>query len=383
MSQPYRVLLVTKSTAGVAEYVRQLVQGMDRSRFSFTVVCLSEGGAEFAAELSKISGVQALSMEMNRYRIDPLSDARVFIHLAKYIRAGDFDLIHAHASKPGYLTRAAAVGTGIPVLYSPHSFSFHQGMNRAKAWFYALLERLAIPFTRFIIAVSNGERELARQYRVGPDSLFIVVHTGIDPKPFSLPVDVSQYKEMLGIPTAAPVVGAVGRLNNQKSPLDFVRMAGIVHQRRPEVHFVWIGAGPLESDARILSQGLGLDSVFHFLGQRQDVPSILRVLNCFVLPSRWEGFSLVILEALASGTPVVATDISGTREAIEHGRNGWLAPVGDCDALAGYVVDILENPDKASAFRAAGRKRIEEEFTTSRMFAALESVYLDAITASK
>ena len=101
------------------------------------------------------------------------------------------------------------------------------------------------------------------------------------------------------------------------------------------------------------------------------------------MPSRWEGFPLVILEALASGTPIVATDIQGTREAIEHGRNGLLAPVGDSEALAGFVVDILENPDKASAFRAAGRKRIDEEFTPSRMFAALESVYLDSITATK
>lgn len=381
MNHPYRILLVTKSTAGVAEYVRQLVRGMDRSKFSFTVACLSEGGPEFAAELSQVSGVQAFSLEMNRYRIAPLSDAKVLFCLARYIRNSDFDLVHAHASKPGYLARVAAIGTGVPVLYSPHGFSFHQGVSHTKAWIYAFLERMVVHLSRFIITVSDGERELARQYQVGSDSLFVVIHTGINPEPFRSAIDISQHKGMLGIPPAAPVVGAVGRLSTQKSPFDFIRMAAIVHQRRPDVHFTWIGAGPLDSDARILSHNLNLDSVFHFAGQRRDVPTLLRILDCFVLPSRWEGFPIVVLEALASGTPVVATDIPGTREAIEHGYNGWLAPVGDYEALAEFVLDILENPDRSSKFKIAGRKRIDEEFVPAKMFSALEAVYLGVIAS--
>ena len=381
MSHPYRIFLVTKSTAGVAEYVRQLVFNMDRSRFSFTVACLSEGGVEFAAELSQIPGVQAFSHDMKRYRIDPLSDAKVFFQLARYIRKGEFDLIHAHASKPGYLARVAAIGTGIPVLYSPHGFSFHQGVSRPKSWIYAFLERLVAPFTRFIITVSDGERELARQYRVGSDSLFVVIHTGINPEPFRSEVEISQQKKMLGIPIAAPVVGAVGRLSVQKSPHDFVQMAAIVHQRQPDVHFMWVGTGPLDSDVRALCHNLGLDSIVHFAGQRKDVPILLQILDCFVLPSRWEGFPIVVLEALASGTPVVATDIPGTREAIEHGRNGWLAPAGDYEALAEFVLDILENPERRSTFAKNGRKRTDEEFVTIKMISALESIYLSAITS--
>lgn len=381
MTKPYRVLLVTKSTAGVAEYIRWLVNGMDRSRFSFTVACLSENGKEFAAELSQVPGVQTFNLDMNRYRIDPFSDAKVFLRLAKSIRAGEYDLVHAHASKPGYLARVAAVGTGIPVLYSPHGFSFHAGVSGYKAQIFAFLERLAAPFTRLIITVSDGERELARRYRVGDDSLFKIVHTGIDARPYRVPVNVPEQKANLNVPVDAPIVGSVGRLSKQKSPIDFVRMAAIVHRYKPDVHFVWIGTGPLEPDVRDLTRELNLATVFHLPGQRQDVPTLLHIMDCLVMTSRWEGFPLVVLEALASDVPIVATDIAGTCEAIENGQNGWLAPVGDADAMAEYVLDILDNPDRAAAFRAHGRKRIDDKFTPARMLSAIESIYLDVLAS--
>jgi glycosyltransferase involved in cell wall biosynthesis len=158
-------------------------------------------------------------------------------------------------------------------------------------------------------------------------------------------------------------------------------MAAIIHQNRPDIYYIWIGSGPLESDARALARELNLDSVMHFLGHRQDVSALLNSMDCFVLPSRWEGFPLVVLEALAADVPVVATDIPGTREAIEHGWNGWLAPAGDCGTMAKYVLDILENPERALSFREAGRKRIDEEFSPKHMFPALESVYLDVLAS--
>jgi glycosyltransferase involved in cell wall biosynthesis len=354
---------------------------MDRSKFSFTVACLSEGSREFAEELSRIPDVQTFNLDMNRYRIDPLSDAKVFCQLAKRIRNGRYDLIHAHASKPGYLARAASVGSGIPVLYSPHGFSFHKGVNRIKAAFYVFLEFLAVPFTRLIITVSNGERELANKYHIGSDSLFVVIHTGIDPRPYRMPVNRSQIKTELGIPETALVIGSVGRLNNQKAPLDFVRMAEIVHRSCPDIHYIWVGSGPLEADVRTLVQELNLETKMHLLGQRQDVPALLNCMDCLVLPSRWEGFPLVVLEALAANVPVVATDISGTREAIKHGWNGWLAPTGDSDAMAKFAIDILENPETAALFRENGCQRIDEEFSPRLMFSALEAVYLDVLAS--
>ena len=317
---------------------------------------------------------------MNRYNVDPISDARVGLQLTKLIRSGQYDLVHAHASKPGFLTRIAAFGTGIPVLYSPHCFAFHAGAGRLTSLVISSLECVAARFTTRIVAVADGERQLARRYHVGRDDQFAVIYTGIDPAPLRQPVDVACLKESLGIPAVAQVIGSVGRLSEQKSPLDFVQMAEVVHRSKSDVHFVWVGDGPLETELRKLSASLHLDSVIHWLGQRKDVPQLLRMFDCFVLTSRWEGFPLVALEAMAADVPVVATDILGTREAIQHGVNGYLAPVGDSETIARFVLDLLADPAKANLFRAESRARIDTEFTRGRMVASIEDLYLEVVS---
>jgi glycosyltransferase involved in cell wall biosynthesis len=375
MNRSVRVLLVTKSTGGVAEYIRWLVQGINRGKFSLLVVCLSENSPEFAEELRQVYDVQAISYAMNRYHVDVISDARVCFQLARLIREHQFDLVHAHASKPGFLARIAALGTGIPVLYSPHCFAFHAGAGRMTILITSFLERLAAFLTTRFVAVSEGERELACQYRVGRQEQIAVIQTGLDPAPYRLPVDIPYLKASLGIPVSAPVIGSVGRLSTQKSPSDFVRVAEAVHRSKPDAHFVWVGDGPLEQDVRNLSASLQLDSTIHWLGQRSDVQKLLHLFDCFILTSRWEGFPLVVLEAMAAGVPVVATNILGTRELIQHGVNGWLAPARDTESLAGLVLDLLTNPGKADAFRQASQARVENEFTRPRMLAMIQNLY--------
>jgi glycosyltransferase involved in cell wall biosynthesis len=375
MKSAMRILLVTKSTGGVAEYIRWLVTGLDKERFLLTVACLSENGPEFAKELHRVYGVQTLSYAMNRYKVDLVSDVRAGLWLARLMRNRKFDLIHAHASKPGFLVRLAALGTHTPVLYSPHCFAFHAGTGKTTRMITSFLERLAAFFTTRFVVVSDGECELARDYRVGKERQFTVINTGIDPLPYRQTVDVARLKNSLGIPASAPIIGSVGRLSDQKSPFDFVRAAEAVHASRPDAHFVWVGDGPLESDVRRLSDSLQLESVMHWLGQRNDVPNLLHLFDCFLLTSRWEGFPLVILEAMAAGVPVVATDIFGTRDAIQHGINGWLAPVGDTESLARFILDLLEDPAKSNLFRSASCARIDREFTRERMIAGLQNLY--------
>jgi glycosyltransferase involved in cell wall biosynthesis len=380
MNEPLRLLLVTKSTGGVAEYVLRLVQGLDGMQFKITVACLSENGPQFAAQLSQIPGVSAFSLDMNRYKVDPFSDTRLLFFLARHLRREQYDLVHAHASKPGFLTRLAAFGTGIPVLYSPHCFAFHDGTNRLTAGIIAAVEGLAARyFTTRIVVIADGERKLARKYHVGSDELFVTVHTGIDPQPYCLVVDKAALKTSLNIPANAPVAGAVGRLSRQKSPLDFVRMAAIVHERLPNVHFVWIGSGELQEAAAGLGVELGLDDVLHFAGQRSDIPALFQIMDCFVLPSAWEGFPIVLLEAMASSIPIVASDIPGSDEAIRSGQDGWLVPAHNWAAMAESVQDLLTNHQRADAFRNSARQRVEQEFSPRTMFDGLSAVYRQVV----
>ncbi len=258
--QPHRLLILTKSTGGIAEYIRWLVSGLDRHSFKITVVCLSENSQEFSQELGETFGIDTIHYGMNRYKVNLLSDSMLGLRLMKLIRTGKFELVHAHGSKPGFLARVAALGTKVPVIYTPHAFAFHAG---AKGWAKSviiILETLAARFTSRFMTVSAGGRDLALQHGVGKREQFTVIRTGIDAAIYRQPVDIAAMKAGLGIPFDAPVIGSVGRLSEQKSPLDFVRVAEASLKSKPDACFLWAGTGPLEEKARKLSMQLGIAS---------------------------------------------------------------------------------------------------------------------------
>lgn len=374
------VFEVVKSTAGVGQYARWLAQGLDRERFRLTYACVSEGGAELARDLNQIPGVQAFSLEMNRYHVDPLGDARLAAHLAQIIRRERFDLIHAHASKPGFLARLAAIGTHIPVIYRPACFAFHDGVAPAKARLIALIERLAARYlTTYIHCVCNDERDLARRYHVGSEQQLVTIYTGIDLQPFDFPVDRAALRAELGVPPTATLVGTVGRLSSQKAPLDFVSAAAQVYAVNPGVHFAWVGSGELEATARKLVEHAGLGAVFHFIGERRDVPRLLQAFDIFVLPSHWEGFSLSVLEAMAARLPVIATRVMGTAEAIVPGENGLLVPLGQPQELAQAMLDLAADPQRIAQYGENSRLRAEQLFTRSRMIDQVAGLYERAV----
>ncbi len=373
---PLRVLEVSKSTGGLGTYMRWLAHGLDRSRFDLTFACLSSGATELAAELARLPGTQTLAWPMDRYKIDPFGDAKVIVRLWRLIRTEKFDLVHAHGSKAGFIARVAAIGSGVPVVYSPHNFAFHEGAPRWQRTLYAFVERLAARFlTARIMTVSDAEQALAAQFHVGRPGLFSTVHSGVELDPFRPVADKREGRARLGVPRDAFLVGTVGRLIEQKSPQDFVRVAAKVQQTHPQAHFVWVGDGHLMPIVRDLCNELGLQNMLHFAGHREDVPELLGTLDCFLMTSRWEGFSLALLEAMASRLPVVVTNLPGNAEAVEDGVQGYLLPVGDADGMAAAIGKLIDDPQSAAAMGARGRQRVEAEFTRQHMIDRLMNVY--------
>ena len=376
MPERIHVLQVTKSTGAVGQYIRWLVNGLDKKRFQVTVVCLSEGSEKLSAELSQLDGVRAVNLQMDRYRISPLSDARVWWQLRSLIKQGCFDVIHAHTSKPGFLVRTAAVGTGIPTIYRPAGFAFHDRVAKWKALIYASVERVvAYFFTDRIVTVCNEERDFALRYHVGSKTQLVTVYTGISLSRFAGEIDRCRVRRSLNVPEDVFLVGTVGRLSKQKAPADFIRAAFLVSQTQPQAHFVWVGDGELEAEARSLIHSLGLENVFHLVGHRDDIPNILKVMDCFVLASHWEGFSLSVLEAMAAGLPVVISKVSGAAEAVVDDETGYLFPIGDVQALAEIIERFISEPQKGLAFGLSGRQRVEQKFTLTRMVKEIEEIY--------
>lgn len=209
------------------------------------------------------------------------------------------------------------------------------------------------------LAVSAAVRDVlnARPYARRNALQAPICYEGIDAEVFTR-ADAAPLVQPPGLPDARPLLGIVGRLAPQKGHADLFAAIAIVRRTQP-VQLVVVGAGALETELRALAQRLEVAECIHFLGSRQDILDILRQLDLFVSASLWEGLPAAILEAMAARVPVVATDVSGSREVVEDRVTGWLAPAQDPEALATAILAALAAPEARRQMAETARVRAE------------------------
>lgn len=179
------------------------------------------------------------------------------------------------------------------------------------------------------------------------------------------------------------VLGSVGRMQHIKAPLllarAFVRAVETRPALRERLRIVMVGHGPLKQACGAEFEAAGLSELAWLPGERNDVADIMRSLSCFVLPSLGEGISNTILEAMACGLPVIATDVGGNADLVSHGETGIIVPVGDVEALASAIVELASRPADAAEMGAAGRRKAEQNFSLLSMVAAYQRLYDDQL----
>jgi glycosyltransferase involved in cell wall biosynthesis len=241
--------------------------------------------------------------------------------------------------------------------------------------FYILLEQLTAPITDKLIVVSPRNTEKGLADHIATPEKYVTIRSGIDLTRFRHPTRPREgVREALGIPRDAPVVGTVTRLSAQKAPLDFVAAATRVAEQRPDVHFVIVGAGPLEAEVAHAVADRGLMDHVHLTGLRRDVPDLMHSFDIFALSSLWEGLPRVLPQAMAAGLPIVATAVDGNAEAVTDGLNGFLTPPGDPAALAQALLRLLEDDALARRMGQAGLARVDE-FGARKMVQDIETLY--------
>jgi glycosyltransferase involved in cell wall biosynthesis len=228
------------------------------------------------------------------------------------------------------------------------------------------------PMTHEFLAVAPQVAREAVEQRLAPPGAVRVVPSAVELDEIPDALDARMRRE-LGLPSDAPVVGTVARLDFQKAPLDFVRMAAHVAASHPSARFVMVGDGPLADEARAEAERLGVDVVF--AGFRPDAARIAAAFDVYVVSSLYEGLGRSVTEALASARPVVATAVNGVVDLVEPGSTGLLAPPADPEALARNVVWLLDHPDSARRMGEAGRRRTRALFAPGVMCRHIEDTY--------
>lgn len=353
---------------GVPEHVLRLSEGLPARGWEVEVA--APPGSP-AAEALRAQG----------FTIHPLSftraphprDARTARALRALDRSRRFDVVHAHSSKAGALVRAVLARPG-RLVYTPHCFAFAASFGTAagaQRRLYQVAEQALLPRTGALVAVSDWERREGERRLRGAAARMHVVHNGVPPCG-----DPAPDPALAAFRGDGRLVGAVCRLDLQKDPLTLVRAAGVLARRgRLDFRVAIVGNGSLRDEVVAEIGRLGLDDqVRHFPFARRSQP-YLAALDAFVLPSRWESFPLSVLEAMACGTPVLATAVGGTPEAVEDGVGGRLFAAGDPEALARALEDAMADPAALAALGRGGQQAYRRSFTVERMADGVAEVY--------
>lgn len=326
-----RILLALESAgAGVGRHVLDLARGL-LQRGHDVHLAWSPLRAEpgFVAALRTLVGLVAHEVPMTR--APGPSDARAVIALRRLLAQHRYDLAHGHSSKAGALVRLACAGRGVPALYTPHAFiTLDPELGALDRVVYGGAERLLAPLATRIVCVSGEEEAHARRLGISPGRL-VVIPNGIAPLP---PPDRAAARRALGLDAAAVCAGFVGRLSRQKAVERLVMAFALASPPGSAGRLVIVGEGPERASLEALAARLGLAGRATFPGAA-DGAALMAAFDVFVLPSVYEGFPYVLLEAAARGLPIVSAEVGGAAAVVRDGHNGAIvAQAAGAEAMA-------------------------------------------------
>lgn len=353
--RPLRVMFVNTSLfVGGAEVLQaELVRGLDRSRFAAEICCLKDAGSLAAHMPADVPVFH--SFIRHKY------DVAVVPRLTRLFRRRQIDVvITVGAGDRMFWGRLAAWLAGVPVIASwIHSTGWPDSIG--------VLNRLLTPITDAFIGVASAHgRYLVDQERL-PARRVHVVANGVDVERFRPRTEPPELRSRLGLPCAAPVAGIVARLSAEKNHELFLRVATLVREEVADAHFLVIGDGQKRTGLAGLAAELGLGECVHFLGNRTDVPDLLALMDVFLLTSHIEANPISILEAQATGKPVVATRVGSVPSTVRDGEVGYLVDPGDAHAMAARVVDLFRDPRLARRLGGKARRQVVEQYSMRSM----------------
>lgn len=359
--------------SGVQKAMMDILERLDRNRYDITILCNAEG--ELTAAAARLNMHFIILPELRR-EINPLFDLFAFIKLFRLIKQNRFLLVHTHSSKSGFIGRLAARAAGAKcVVHTVQGFAFHEFSSRLSIFVIGLMERIAGLVTDRIIFVNQFDRKIAQRMKLAAVEKMVTIPNGVDLSQFSPDSPAHVPADLVGIETSGGIVGMVARLWEQKAPQDFIRSIPVVVNTVPDAKFLVIGDGHLKDRLVRLSQELNVSDKVLFLGWRQDVRALLKILDVFVLTSLWEGLSVSILEAMASGKPVVATNIKGNNELVIHGETGFLVPAQNPQQVGENVLNLLMNRTLAQKMGLKGYQRVQKNFSIENTVKKINQVY--------
>ncbi len=338
------------------------------------------GGKVEASEVSVISelivkGLDVRIVQSMRRVTNPLNDIKAIIEIYKLIKKEKPDIVCTHTAKAGTVGRIAGIFARVPLVFHTfHGHTFHSYFPRYLTAFFLFIERLLARFTTKIIAISPSQKhELVDIYRVAPENKFVVIRLGLELSSFYNIVPNGYLKKELNLPLDAPLLGIIGRLAPIKNMNMALRVLSLLQYKN--VHLIIVGDGDERPLLEQHAMHLGINDKVHFWGWETDITKIYSGIDMLLLTSKNEGTPVTIIEAMASGVPVVATRVGGVPDIISHQESGYLCQVDNDKEMAEQIMFLLDNPSKTQQICNQARQSVGKMYNAQRLVRDIDRLY--------
>lgn len=327
------------------------------------------------------AGAGVVNLDVARRAIRPLRDLADLIRLYRFFRANRYDLVQCHTSKGALLGRAAARAAKVPaIIATAHGFAFNEHSSRLTIGAITLVERVAARWCDRITFVSEFHGRWAADLGIGRPSQHVVIPNGIPDVTERIQHERAAARAGLGVTEDEFLVVANARLAPQKG-LDVLidALPKVVANASRPLRVVIAGDGPQRTALESMVRERSLGQTVSLVGFRSDIPDLLQAADAIVLPSRWEGLSISLLEAMASARPIVTTRIGSNVEVTMDGRDALLVDRDDAESLAGALSRIITEPTLASELAAGARAAYEQRYTDTAMNRSYVELYNELV----
>lgn len=361
MKNKIRILHVAQAAGGVDRYIRMLLKYLDKEKFENILVCSQDFHEEDYRDL--VDSFEQVEMT----RAIGSSDLKAIKEVRALIKKYNPDIVYAHSSKAGAITRVADIGLKNHCIYNPHGWAFNMRCSAKKKAMYTAIEKIAAPFCDKIICISDAEKQSALDKKICKEDKLQVIFNGVDIEAYENEVHGAVKRKDLNIPEDAFVVGMVGRISPQKAPDVFVKMAKHVKDEVPNAHFIIVGNGNQEDEIRKYAEDNDFSNSLHITGWVDNPMSYVELFDVACLLSRWEGFGLALPEYMMAGKPIVASRVDAIPNIIRNGENGLLVEVEDDIGTSKAVLRILREDGLRKKIVAQGLEDVHNRFNARRV----------------
>ena len=359
---------------GGESHLLSLVENLDRSQFEPIILSFTDG--------PMIDRLKQMNVETHIIHTLKPFDFTKWKAVKKLLKEKNIELIHAHGTRASSNVLWAAKSLGIPVIYTVHGWSFHPDQKPLVRKIRTLGEKYIASRTALNISVSASNQQTGK--KAFPSFESIVINNGINQQKFNPEKQHKNIRAELSIAENVLLVLFIARFTSHKQPLALIAAFAEALKSNPNMHLLMVGDGDQKNEAIVLIEKLGLKNKITLEAFRQDVPDVLAAADIFVLPSLWEGLPIGLLEAMAMGKTVIASNVDGTSEVVQHNENGWLIETDDLIANLGKaLIELSGDEERRNRYQQQAVKTVNEKYNASTMTRQIENIYLQVLKVKK